>query len=342
MKKSHSELLREVGQTPTSPVNNDHVLIVDGLNLFLRNWTANPTMNDDGEPFGGVIGSLKSIGATIRLFSPTRVIIVFDGKDGSSKRKKLFEGYKDDRGDNNKLRINRQYKDMLTEDEEMQLLRTQFIALVDILDSFPVSTIIFDGVEADDVIAYIATSVAPAESTVTIVSADKDFLQLVDENIHVYSPIKKTLYYPKSVYEEYGIHPFNLLLYRTLDGDVSDNIPGVRGCGLKTITKFIPEICGDVPLSVDDVLDIAKDRVGKIKLYQTILDSEDIIRRNWEIMQLSDSLISPYDRIRIVSRFNEAVQPSNSLDVIRTFKKYKILNNWPNILDWLHDTFKLL
>ena len=111
MKELYKNILNEVElehETNHLRERNSRVLIVDGLNTFIRSWTTNPTMNEDGDHTGGVIGSLKSVGFQIREFNPTRVIMTFDGKGGSSGRKKIFEGYKSERG-KNRFRVNRQY-----------------------------------------------------------------------------------------------------------------------------------------------------------------------------------------------------------------------------------------
>ena len=85
-----------------------------------------------------------------------------------------------------------------------------------------------------DAYAIISSaSTLSIDSKVTIMSSDKDFLQLVDDRISVWSPTKKKLYKPEQVMEEYGIPSHNLLMYRIFDGDKSDNIDGVRGYGLK-------------------------------------------------------------------------------------------------------------
>ena len=72
---------------------NDKVLIVDGLNTFIRVFSVIPTTNPDGIHVGGIVGFLRSIGYTINMFRPTRVIIVFDGKGGSTRRRKLYPEY---------------------------------------------------------------------------------------------------------------------------------------------------------------------------------------------------------------------------------------------------------
>ncbi len=195
MKELYKKLLNEVEaehDANIQRVRNGRVLIIDGLNTFIRSWTTNPIMNEDGDHTGGVIGSLNSIGYQIRQFNPTRVILTFDGKGGSKGRKELFEGYKADRG-KNRFRVNRQYPEMMTQEDEQISMKRQFVWLVDLLDSLPITTMIYDGIEADDVIGHIARHVLGEDEECYIVSTDKDFLQLVDEKTKVFSPTKKKL-----------------------------------------------------------------------------------------------------------------------------------------------------
>src|SRR6056300_1495070 len=96
-KELYQKLLQEVEKEHENEhlrTRNSKVLIIDGLNTFIRSWTTNPAMNEDGDHTGGVVGSLNSIGYQIRKFNPSRVVVVFDGSGGSKKRKKIFEGYK--------------------------------------------------------------------------------------------------------------------------------------------------------------------------------------------------------------------------------------------------------
>ena len=166
---------------------NDRVLIIDGLNTFIRCWSSIPTMNDDGEHVGGVTGVLKSIGYAIRNVQPTRVVVVFDGQGGSLSRKKKFSGYKAQR-DKNKLRVNRQYKDLMNDEDERESMKRQFVWLNEMLDALPLTTMIYDGVEADDIMAYISTKLLKEGEQSVIMSTDKDFLQLVDDDTIVWSP----------------------------------------------------------------------------------------------------------------------------------------------------------
>ena len=91
------EEIKKKGGSLDNGEPNDKVLIIDGLNTFIRVFSVIPTTNDDGIHVGGIVGFLRSIGYTINMFRPTRVIIVFDGKGGSSRRRKLYPEYKQKR-----------------------------------------------------------------------------------------------------------------------------------------------------------------------------------------------------------------------------------------------------
>jgi 5'-3' exonuclease len=342
MKDLYKNILNEVTEehkTNHLRERNSRVLVIDGLNTFIRSWTTNPTMNEDGDHTGGVIGSLKSIGFQIREFNPTRCVVTFDGKGGSNSRKQIFEGYKSERG-KNRFRVNRQYQGMMDEEEEQVSMKRQFVWLNDILDYLPVKTMIYDGIEADDVIAQIATQIKKEDEEVVIVSTDKDFLQLVSETVKVFSPTKKKLYNRQMVFDEYGLWPQNLLLFRTLDGDNSDNIPGVKGCGLKTVLKAFPELSEDRLISFEEFLQLAEERVGKLKIYKDIVDNTELILRNKQLMQLSEPTISVSNKLKILDRYNEEDVQLEKMNFFKVGLKYKILQNWSDINDWLKITFQ--
>jgi len=343
MKDLYKNILNEVEQereTNHLRERNSRVLIIDGLNTFIRSWTTNPTMNEDGDHTGGVIGSLKSIGYQIREFNPTRCIVTFDGKDGSQSRKKIHEGYKAGR-EKNRFRVNRQYQGMMDEEEERLSMKQQFVWLNDILDYLPVSTMIYDGIEADDTIAYLTKhNESDLGNEVVIVSTDKDFLQLVSDKVKVFSPTKKKLYDRQMVFDEYGIWPENLLLYRTLDGDKSDNIPGIKGCGIKTLLKRFPELSEDRTITHEEFFQLCEEKQGKIKLYDDILKAKDQLLMNKRLMELDEPHIPTNQKLKILDRFNQNDIEFKKLDFLRVGQKYKILQNWRDINDWLHSTFQ--
>jgi len=342
MKGLYKNILNEVEserESNQSRERNSRVMIIDGLNTFIRSWTVNPTMNEDGDHTGGVVGSLKSIGYQIREFNPTRCIVTFDGKGGSKSRKKVYEGYKAGR-ENRKFRVNRQYMEFLNEEEEQLSMRQQFVWLNDVLDYLPVQTMIYDGIEADDTIAYLTKHTQQdLDGEVVIVSTDKDFLQLVSDKVSVFSPTKKKMYNRQVVFDEFGIWPENLLLYRTLDGDKSDNIPGIRGCGVKTVLKRFPELSEDRLITHEEFFKMCEEKQGKIKLYDDILKAKDQLLMNKRLMELDEPHIPTNQKLKILERFNVDDIQFNKLDFLKVGQKYKILQNWRDINDWLHSTF---
>lgn len=342
MKKLYKEILNEVEEDRDGNVireRNSRVLIIDGLNTFIRTWTTNPQMNEDGDHVGGVVGSLKSIGYQIKQFNPTRVICTFDGKDGSKKRKKIHEDYKAGR-EKNRFRVNRQYDEMMTQEEERLSMKQQFVWLNDVLDYMPIKVMMYDGIEADDVIGYVATQIKEEVDELIIVSTDKDFLQLVSDTVKVFSPTKKKLYDRQMVYDEYGLWPQNLLLFRTLDGDKSDNINGIRGCGLKTFLKRFPEFKEDRKITFEEFFELTEEKQDKIKLYDDILEQKDLILRNKNLMELSDLHIPTASKLKILDRYREPDEKFDKLQFIRVGTKYKLLQNWKGVNNWVHDIFK--
>jgi DNA polymerase-1 len=205
--QKHLSILEEIkksGGKVDSGEPNDSVLLIDGLNTFIRVFSAIPTTNEDGVHIGGIVGFLRSIGYTINMVRPTRTIIVFDGKGGSNRRRKIFPQYK--MGRKMSHRLNRAH-DFLTREEEKKMMIFQLNRCVEYLECLPLTIINMDNIEADDVIGYCAKHIFDKKST--IMSTDKDFLQLIDENIRVYSPTKKKMYDEEKIVEEYGISSHN-------------------------------------------------------------------------------------------------------------------------------------
>ena len=345
MKELYKNILSEVRAEHQQNRNidrtrNSRVLIIDGLNTFIRCWSAIPTMNEDGDHVAGVTGVLKSIGYAIREVKPTRVIVVFDGKGGSASRKKIYGGYKAGR-ENNKLRVNRQYADMMNDEDERESMKRQFVWLSEMIHHLPMSTMIYDGVEADDVMGYIATQLLKEDEQAVLMSTDKDFLQLVNDKTIVWSPTKKKIYNRQTLKEEYGLESKNMLIYRVLDGDKSDGIPGVKGIGIKTLLKRFPEISGDKSISIEKLLELAEDakKTSNIKLYDTILNSRKQLLMNQRLMQLHDPVLPGDTKLKIMEVFDEPVNSVSKIDFLKVCMKYKVINNMGDINKWLHTTF---
>ena len=304
---------------------NDKVLIIDGLNTFIRVFSVIPTTNDDGIHIGGIVGFLRSIGYTINMIRPTRTIIVFDGKGGSNRRRKIYPKYKQKR--RTKYRVNRS-NDFSSQADEKQNMIMQIQRVVEYLDTLPITVLSYDNIEADDTIGYLCRQVL-TDSQITIMSTDKDFLQLANGRIKIWSPTKKKMYDEDAVLNEYGISSHNLIWYRVLDGDKSDNISGVRGLGLKTIQKKLPFLSENRIVEMDEVL-------------KELPDHKDTIELNYKLMQLSDVDISGSTKTKIIERVNEPINRLIKFKFEKMFLEDKLFTALPNVTSWLATNFNQL
>lgn len=339
MKKIYKDILDEVNNTsnPTTIRNrNDRVLLIDGLNTFIRAWTVTPTMNENGDHIGGITGFLNSIGYAIRELNPTRVIIVFDGKGNSNRKKQDYDGYKANRK-KSRFRVNRAYPEMMNEEEEHKSMARQLFWLIDCLDYTPVTTMIYEGIEADDVMAYISRQILVNGEESIIMSTDKDFLQLINETTLVWSPTKKLLYNTNKLYEEYKLYPKNMLLYRILDGDKSDNIPGIKGVGLKTLIKRIPQISEDIKMDIDEIIKIAENQKDDYKIFEKIAEAKDTLIMNKKLMQLEDPDIGTKNKLMIREKFDENIKNKSKFEFFKVMNNYKMLQTFTNANDWFRE-----
>jgi 5'-3' exonuclease len=341
IKKKYLDILNEINKEHTESENfhrNSKVLIIDGLNTFIRSWSTAPNLNDDGDHIGGIVGTLKSIGYAIRMLNPTRVIIAFDGKGGSKNRQKIYSSYKEDRA-KNKIRLNRAYTDMMNPEDEQVSLRRQIVALGEALTALPVSVMMYDGIEADDVIGYIATDLIKEDMNLQIMSSDKDFIQLVRKNVQVYSPTKKKIYSINEVIDEFGIHPHNFINFRMMDGDTSDSIEGVKGLGIKTIIKNFKPLTEERHISIQELADWVEAQPKKSKAHNQFLSNLDICERNRRLMSLSELEFSGQLKLKIVDHWNEETPKFDRFEFMKIGLKYKILDSFTNVTDWLNSTF---
>ncbi len=143
---------------------NDRVLIVDGLNTFIRSFAVNPALNEDGLHIGGMVGFMKSIRYSCDILKPSRCIIVFDGKGGSKRRRKIFPEYKGTR--KVKRRLNRNVDWGTAPADEQQSMKQQMGRLIEYLEQLPLTLVSVDGIEADDTMAYISQQLLPKSDVI--------------------------------------------------------------------------------------------------------------------------------------------------------------------------------
>lgn len=337
-RERYFRILDGLKQTTQETHKNSRILLIDGLNTFIRSFAVNPSSNDDGVHIGGMTGFLQSIGYAIRNIRPTRVIICWDGKGGSTRRRKMFPDYKANRRVRTRLTRMSNYGNV---GDEQIAMGQQIRRLTQYLETLPVTVLATENIEADDAIAYICEQIYP-ESQKFIMSTDKDYLQLVNDKVQVWSPTKKKFYFQETILEEFGVPANNFLEYRTLLGDSSDNIPGIKGTGLKTLQKRLPIIFGDKKITIDDILKQAEDNKSDAKILATIAESGDILRLNYKLMQLRDVDISGHAKSSILDIVRRPIQRLNKPKFLTMFLEDKINSTMKNPEFWLQDTWRSL
>lgn len=311
-----------------------NTLLVDGNNLIYRNAVvmANLTTKD-GFPTGGIFGALNGISYSLREVSKicgepvSECITVFDG--GRSKRRlEMYPEYKGTR----KTDADR------TEEEKAFYhgLIEQANILVDALPNVGVKTLKLMGWEADDLIYGLIKQSANVRDDVDnkfiIMSTDEDFLQLVDKNVSVYSPIKGIFYTYDNFEELFGCRPENFISYKILKGDSSDNINGINGIGDKTGKKLVNEYGGLI-----GILNPAnRDKLMKSKITQRIFTPEglSIIERNNKLINLKEFV----DYTSVEDELSEVLfdSPSVSEKTAKEFlMKYQLSSILVKFIEWM-------
>lgn len=232
------------------------IMLIDGSSLIFRAFFALPKLtNNDGVMTNGVYGFLTMFKSAYDKYKPDYILVAFD-RASKTFRHKEFEDYKG------------------TRDKMPSELSYQFGILKDILDSLNVKYTDLDGFEADDIVGTYATMAKEEGLTSILITGDRDYLQLVDDDIFV-SLTKKGVsetkeYSVATIKEEYGLTPKQLIDVKGLEGDKSDNIPGVDGIGPKKAINFIKEY-GSLEGLYEHI-----DEVSGKKTKQNLIDSEAI------------------------------------------------------------------
>jgi DNA polymerase-1 len=327
---NYLDILNKIEQRPDRKLN-DHVLIVDSMNTFIRSFAMLQSMNPQGHHTGGLVGFLRSLGFLMRTIDPTRIICVFDGQASSSSRKNIDPEYKANR--NIKRITNWEIFD--DKDDEFQSMTMQMGRLVEYLQCLPLTLISIDKIEADDTISYLAQKFRDNNKKVTIVSSDKDFLQIVDQNIEVYSPIKKKTYGKKEVQEELGMIPENYLIMKALLGDNSDNLTGIKGLGPKTLLKEFPGIVKDPLFELKDIHKICEEKLQTKKIFAQILYDWDKVKTNYELMNLLEPRLGDYEIVHILDKIKEPTPSLQAVTFLSMLESDQIEALNKNVEGWL-------
>ena len=271
------------------------LMLIDGSSLIFRAFFALPNLtNNDGVMTNGVYGFLTMYQNAFDKYNPDSVLVAFD-RSGKTFRHDEFKDYK------------------ATRDKMPSELSYQFGILKDILDSMKVAYTDLDGFEADDIVGTYAQMGQESGYEVVIITGDRDYLQLVDEHITVYLTKKgisdMVEYNLSTIKDEYGLTPQQLIDVKGLEGDKSDNIPGVDGIGPKKAIGYIQKYG-----SIEGLYEHIDEISGK-KTKQTLIDSESIAYLSKKIgtiiksapveMELSDLELTEPDYPSLKEKFSK-------------------------------------
>jgi len=246
-----------------------HLHLIDGSAFIFRAYHALPplTRKSDGLPIGAVAGFCNMLQRYVEgnhgPDAPTHVAVIFD-KGSHTFRNDMYDLYKANR-------------EAMPED-----LRPQIPLTRDATEAFNIACKEKEGYEADDIIATLAVQARAAGGCCTIISSDKDLMQLVGDGVEMLDAMKNKTIDREGVFEKFGVYPERVVDVQALAGDSVDNVPGAPGIGIKTAALLINEY-GDL----DALLDRAEE-IKQPKRRQTLIDNADQIRLSRKLVQLDE------------------------------------------------------
>lgn len=249
----------------------DHLYLIDGSGYIFRAYHALPplTRKRDGMPVGAVSGFCnmlyKLLEDTKAGETVTHIAVIFDNARKTF-RNDIYPDYKANR------------------DEPPEDLKPQFAFIRDAVRAFNVPAIDMEGFEADDLIATYARQAQACGAQVTIVSSDKDLMQLVGEGIDMLDTMKSVHIGPEQVVDKFGVGPEKVVDVQALAGDSTDNVPGVPGIGVKTAALLINEY-GDL-----DTLLARAEEIKQKKRRENLLEFAELARISRKLVRLSDDV----------------------------------------------------
>jgi DNA polymerase-1 len=329
---SYTKILNNLKQTPP-PELNDHILVIDAMNMLIRSFSLLKAMSPTGHHIGGLVGFLRSLGYVTRIFDPTRVIVVWDGKGGSANRKNIDPNYKANRATS---RITH-WGLYDTKAEETEALIGQLFRTKDYLECLPLQQIMMEKLEADDIIAYLAQQADKSNKKITIISSDKDFLQMVNKNIEVYAPVKKKTFTVDNIEDELKVIPQNYNIVKALLGDNSDGLKGVKGLGIKTIVSQFPDLVTKPNMTLDYVFEVCENNLEGKKIFSKIVHEWDKVETNYKLMNLHESVLDDNEKSTILDIVKEDIPDLQAGAFLHLLENDKIEGITKNTEGWLEN-----
>jgi DNA polymerase-1 len=272
MAKASAKSAAPVASPVSRPVKKgDHVFLVDGSGYIFRAYHALPPLNrkSDGLQVNAVLGFCNMLWKLLRDMKaedkPTHLAVIFD-KSERTFRNELYKDYKAHRPD------------------APADLIPQFPLIREAVRAFDIPCLEMLGFEADDLIATYARQACEVKANVTIVSSDKDLMQLVNDCVIMYDTMKDKKIGVAEVFEKFGVTPDKVIEVQALIGDSSDNVPGVPGIGVKTAAQLIGEF-GDLETLLRRAGEIKQD-----KRRQTLIDNAEKARISKVLVTLDQNV----------------------------------------------------
>ncbi|MDX8401566.1 MAG: 5'-3' exonuclease H3TH domain-containing protein, partial [Mariprofundaceae bacterium] len=246
-----------------------HLVLIDGPNYVFRAFHAIRRLsNAEGMPTNAVFGYVQMLRAILRDLRPTHLAVVFDPEDGTF-RNRLYPEYK-------------AHRPPMPDD-----LRVQWPWVFEVTRAFRAPLLMVEDYEADDIIATLTREARSRDWEVSIVSTDKDLMQLVTDKVWMVDTMKGVEYGPEEVRKRWGVPPTRIRDLLALTGDSSDNIPGVPGIGPKTAAQLL-EQWGDLA----GVLEHAES-IPQPKRRENLLAHADEARLSFDLVRLEDRVPLP-------------------------------------------------
>jgi len=317
-----------------------HLYLIDGSAYIFRAFFALPPMSrSDGTPTNAVMGFSSMILNLIEQTDADYLAVIFDAKRINF-RNDIYPDYKGHRPD------------------APEELVPQFALIREATEAFNLPCLEMEGYEADDLIATYAKQAVARGSKVTIVSSDKDLMQLVDGGIEMWDPMKNQSIHHEQVVEKFGVPPDKVVDVQALAGDSTDNVPGVPGIGIKTAAQLINEY-GD--------LDSLLERAGEIKQpkrRESLIEYADLARISRQLVQLKQDvpLDVPLEELkrrpldgdrlmaflkqmefkRLIARFQteEAALEAGEAVNSPTETDYRLVQDIDSLKDWIADAYR--
>jgi 5'-3' exonuclease len=199
-----------------------------------------------------------------------------------------------------------------------------------------------DKAEADDMIAYLAKRLPDLyNSSIVIVSSDKDYMQLVNDKVTLYRPVNKVFFDRGKVQEEFGIPVENFIIYKTLLGDNSDQVAGIKGLGPKTLLKHFPEIKTQ-KLTLEDIFKLSEERLTTNKIFARILQKEVELKNHYRLMDLSNPILDDRQKEYIESVIFSEHNGLSKEHFLSLYEMDGLGHIIKNIEWWLNDNFSRL